>query len=269
MMKVAMWSAFFDQQTPEEAIQLIARKGWGASELSAEHATTLLQRGDPAETGRRLARFAADHAVEIPQGHMQFVDIVGPNTAQIIDDLKRWLDLFLAIGIRAAVLHPGGKVMNRGGDLGDPQTIATRLHVLRSLCGHVRGTDVCICLENGDSAEVLLNLIKDCGCGNLGICLDTGHLHLHGGDPSHFIRTAGAHLKALHIADNDGSGDQHLMPFGRGRVPWQLVARELNAIGFAGIYNFEVPGERVCPLEVRLAKMDYLKSISPILLGTT
>lgn len=72
----------------------------------------------------------------------------------------------------------------------------------------------------------------------------------------------------MHIADNEGQTDQHLMPFGRGTVAWDTVTRELNALNYRGLFNFEIPGESRCPLPVRLAKLEYLKSILPILLGT-
>ena len=69
------------------------------------------------------------------------------------------------------------------------------------------------------------------------------------------------------MADNDGSADQHLMPYGRGTVPWVEVVEALKEIGYEGLFNFEVPGERRCPLPVRLAKLDYLRALSDIMLA--
>ena len=39
--------------------------------------------------------------------------------------------------------------------------------------------------------------------------LDTGHANISGIDQVEFIRKAGTQIKALHIADNEGTSDQH------------------------------------------------------------
>ena len=77
------------------------------------------------------------------------------------------------------------------------------------------------------------------------------------------IREAGPLLQALHLHDNDGSGDQHLMPYGAGKIDWKDVFSALKEVGYRGLYNWEIPGERRGPVEVRLAKLDYLRTAWP------
>ena len=84
---------------------------------------------------------------------------------------------------------------------------------------------------------------------------------------SDFISAAGARLKALHIADNDGSSDMHLMPYGRGRIDWQSVMTSLAEVGYDRLYNLEIPGESRAPLEVRELKLDYIKRMCEYLLS--
>ena len=97
---------------------------------------------------------------------------------------------------------------------------------------------------------------------NLGICLDTGHLNLsEAPDQTAFIRQAGKHIKALHIADNDGTSDQHILPFARGTVDITAVIRELKAIDYDGLYNMEIPGESRCPMEIRSIKLGYIQKV--------
>ena len=55
-----------------------------------------------------------------------------------------------------------------------------------------------------DTCDNLLEIIRETDRANLGICLDTGHLNLAGGNPAQFVIQAGSLLKALHIVDNDG-----------------------------------------------------------------
>ena len=268
----AMWSSYLHDQTPEVMVSTFAQSGWRDLELSTEHAAVLLGRGDPKQVGQAFNALAADQGVRFPQGHLLLLaDIAGHDQPQTLDTLRRWLDLFLAVGIRAGVLHPGGGTLTKQG-MPVEQVDELRTSALQTLSDHIKCSDFTICLENGGGARTrahtLVDIIKRASRPNLGICLDTGHLNLGGGDQAEFIRAAGPLLRALHIADNEGQTDQHLMPFGRGTVAWDTVTRELNALNYRGLFNFEIPGESRCPLPVRLAKLEYLKSIVPILLGT-
>jgi len=264
-----MWTSYLHELSPEEMVRQFAEKGWTHLELSTEHGLALLQTGDPEATGRAFREFAGDHGVALPQGHLWLkCDIAAIDQARELEALLPWLDLYLGLGIQAAVLHPGGKERRTRGD-GPASIHEAQVHALEHVAGRVRGSDVCICLENlavrADAAH-LLDLIHEAGGRNLGICLDTGHLHMAGGHPADFVREAGLHLKALHIADNEGSVDQHLMPFGRGTVDWSGFVQELGEIPYQGLFNFEIPGENRCPMPVRLAKLDYIRVVAQMML---
>ncbi len=270
-MKPGMWSSFLIELSPEEMVRTFADKGWRRLELSDEHAEMLLQRPNPSATGETFRSFAADNGVAFPQGHLWLTcDIAAGNQDEVIDTLRQWLDLFCAVGIRAAVLHPGGDELIRTGcDAG--RLMETRLRALGALTDHLKGTDMVLCLENipdtAPEADDLCAIIEAADSPHLGICLDTGHLNLASGDQASFITKAGPLLKALHLADNDGSGDQHLMPYGAGTVRWDEVFPALKQIGYNGLLNFEIPGESRCPLPVRLAKLDYLKVITSLIVA--
>lgn len=264
-MTPGMWTSYLFDCAPEEMVERFAEKGWFHLELSTEHGERLLERGDPVAAGREFARFAADRGVSLPQGHLWLTcDIAADEQPQVLDRLEKWLDLFVAAGVRAAVLHPGGNEMRRRND--PPEAILeSQVRALRRLCDRTRGTDLVICLENvsgAPEAEDLLAIISAAGAENLGICLDTGHLHMASGDQAGFIRRANSRLQALHIADNEGQSDQHLMPYGRGTVDWKIVMEALKSLPYTGLLNMEIPGENRAPLEIRLAKLDYLKEVA-------
>ena len=267
-----MWTDFLGELSPEDMVLAFAEKGWNQLELSNEHADTLLHRPDPPATGRTFRKFAADAGVTFPQGHLWLTcDIAAENQDEVIDSLKRWLDLFMAIDIRSAVLHPGGtELIEKGCDA--KKLMETRLRGLGALLDHIKGSGTSICLENIPSlaprADDLIAIIKASGSDKLGICLDTGHLNISGGSQAEFIHKAGPLLKALHLHDNNASGDQHLMPWGIGTIIWGEVFTALKEIGYSGVYNYEVPGDGAwarCPLPILLAKLDYLKAITTIM----
>lgn len=74
-------------------------------------------------------------------------------------------------------------------------------------------------------------------------CVDTGHTNVAVGGGclkvEDFIRYFGSRVKVLHMHDNNGFSDQHLIP-PYGTVNWPKVFEALDEIGYDGYYNFEI-----------------------------
>ena len=89
-----------------------------------------------------------------------------------------------------------------------------------------------------------------------------------GGDPVEFLEDAGNLVTALHIADNTGIGDYHMLPLGRGTVPWRAFMRKLKTIDYKGIFNYEASGENSAEYPEMLdAKLLYSAQLARILLA--
>jgi sugar phosphate isomerase/epimerase len=75
------------------------------------------------------------------------------------------------------------------------------------------------------------------------ICVDTGHTHEAGSfwvpAPEEMIRILGKDVSILHLHDNSGHWDDHLLP-GMGSIHWPGVFDALEEIGYNGVYNFEL-----------------------------
>ena len=79
---------------------------------------------------------------------------------------------------------------------------------------------------------------------------DVGHANLSTHDPASFIRKAGKYIHFLHIHDNNGKTDAHLMPAFREleapsgsksyTVKWKEVAEALRDIHYDGPFNYEI-----------------------------
>jgi|LSQX01.3.fsa_nt_gb sugar phosphate isomerase/epimerase len=271
MLEASVWSSYFIELPPEEAINAFLSCGFFSSELSDEHGKMLLDRGNPEKEGARLKRFADERGFDFPQGHLLLrADICAENAVEV---LKPWLDLFCAAGIKAGVLHAAG-----GADLTAEKRFERRTETLRKLCEYIDGSSLTICLENlrgettPQNAFELNELIDAAGGKNLGICLDTGHLNLISRDSPRyqtqgdFIRVAGERLMALHIADNDTTSDMHLMPFGRGNIDWKDVMSSLKECGYNRLFNLEIPGERLAPMPVKLMKLHFVRQMCSFML---
>lgn len=265
-MTPGIWTSYFVEFPAEKAIELLAGKGWRHLELSDEHGAELLERGSPERVGADIRRFSEDRGVVFPQGHLKLSINIGTEDSDgVIDELRAWLDLFMALGVKAGVLHPGWRE-----HAPEDEIMEARLHVLHALSRHLGDADFTICLENlqAHNAADLLDIIEKADCPHLGICLDTGHLNQRtpGQGQADFILAAGRRLKALHLAENDGTSDQHLAPFARGSVPWHEVTQALRKIGYTGLFNLEIGGERFAPLPVKKAKLEYFKTVMEVLL---
>ncbi|NLE13385.1 MAG: sugar phosphate isomerase/epimerase [Clostridiales bacterium] len=257
-MKYGVWSAYFVELPFEEMVREFIGQGYDCSELSDEHGFALLERGDPIKVGTECRRYAEGLGFSFPQGHLWLAsNICNP---EHVDGLKKWLDLFNALGITSAVLHTG---YNREAPL--EAVNEARVKALEILTDYIKGTDLVICLENLTHdlslSQPILDLINTVNSPNLAVCLDTGHLNIMGGDQYEFIKNCGNKLKALHIADNEGKTDQHMMPFGRGNVNWKAVVRGLKEVGYDYLFNLEIPGERLAPIEIQRLKLAYIKGM--------
>jgi len=254
-MQISMWSSFLYELSPEDMVRTFVQHSWNCTELSTEHGWMLLDRGDPTKVGNELRKFAEGQGFSFPQGHFYLTaDITHPDEkkrAEIIDDLKRWCALFAALNITAGVLHPGGDGLRALGC--EPEKIfECNINALEQLSGFVKGGPTTICLENGGSIDSMLRLVNFVTGSELGLCLDTGHLNMDGGNCADFVRQAEKKLKALHITDSIGNHDDHIFPHSAGNINWEEFVKALREVGYEGLFNFEVPRENRCPMKIRL-----------------
>jgi sugar phosphate isomerase/epimerase len=71
-----------------------------------------------------------------------------------------------------------------------------------------------------------------------GICLDFGHAHI-AGDLVDAIEQVSEHLIAVHVHDNRGRDDDHLVPF-EGTIDWPAALTTVQKVGYDGTWIFEI-----------------------------
>ena len=276
-MKLSIWSSYYMELKIEDAIKRFVDNGIYCTELSDEHGFELLSRNDDVlETAKNFANFLKEYNFEISQGHLWLkIKICADDTA--LEKLFRWIDMYEEIGIKNMVLHCDNLSET---NLSREEKIEKNIEKLQILAEYIKNKEITVCLENlrphspeetelvDRSADDLLYIIERIGSSKFGICLDTGHLNLTDKNQREFILKAGDKLKALHITDNDGNTDQHLMPFNRGTVDFPEIIKALKEIKYNGIFNLEIPGERSIPLELRDAKIEYIKAFYQYLMKT-
>ncbi|OQA88286.1 MAG: Xylose isomerase-like TIM barrel [Lentisphaerae bacterium ADurb.Bin242] len=103
-----------------------------------------------------------------------------------------------------------------------------------------------------ESFDFLKKVLEMASTANTGICIDSGHAFLAGGNPADSIRKAGSRLRETHFHDNFGRFlppcistspspyrfDLHLPP-GLGLINWPEICMALDEIKYSGPIMFE------------------------------
>ena len=101
--------------------------------------------------------------------------------------------------------------------------------------------DAKIALENlpHGNWEILSALLDDYPAERIGYCFDSGHCNIT--VRTHFEETEkyADRIIAVHLHDNDGSGDQHKTPF-NGTFNWEWLANVLKRSSYTNPLNFEL-----------------------------
>ena len=92
--------------------------------------------------------------------------------------------------------------------------------------------DLRIALENLDDTFILLKqAMRDYTTDRIGITYDSGHGNFFGANGLDHLEELKDRLQALHLNDNDGSGDQHQPPF-YGTVDWDRMVKILRTSSY-------------------------------------
>lgn len=257
-MKPSIWTTMLWPTTPIEALEGLAPLGWQAFELSCEHLAMLEYGGDDA-----LSEYAATRdrlGVEIPQAHSTITaDVASLNPNRRGADLAlihRDIDTCAQLGIKNIVIHPGGWYDQASSRADIDEMDRLRLLAFAELAAHCERVGTRMAIENmcdngagfwggrrfGGIVEEILGLIEQIGSPALGVCLDTSHANIQQLNQPAAVRTCGDKLIALHISDNDTSGDQHKTP-GYGSVDFPGIVKALREVDFQFNFNLEIPGE--------------------------
>lgn len=131
----------------------------------------------------------------------------------------------------------------------------------RELCSYAEKFGVVICAENLpwtklklSPIENLLDFVNRLDISNLKLCLDTGHANVFGTDCGDMIRLCKDKIKTLHVHDNWGDRDNHLMPY-FGTINWDSFKSALKETGFDGCISTEADIGRSLPE----SEMEYMK----------
>lgn len=110
------------------------------------------------------------------------------------------------------------------------------------LVRYAKDLNVDLCFENIERPEYLDTIFSECDDTNVKLCYDIGHENCFS-KGSDVLSKYGDRLKTLHIHDNDGTADQHAIPFD-GNIDYTSFIEKLKKLDYYGVISLEVMRDR-------------------------
>lgn len=227
------------------------------------------------ETGKRCG-------VTFTQSHLPYYDIFAekdPNKIKTMEELiRRSIISSSRLGIRWTVTHPG-TVYNAGQDM--TVSLEKNIEYYSKHVNTARENGIGIAFEN--DFEYKSFPYQHIFCANIyeqvelidsfndpehvGACYDFGHANLVGGFHKQNLKILGKRLKAIHVQDNKGLEDEHLLPF-HGNIDWIEAMKGLAEIGFEGELTYEIQEwGRFYPKELKHLVVEYSIKVGNVLIS--
>ena len=112
----------------------------------------------------------------------------------------------------------------------------------KGLIRYAKSMNVELAFENIERPEYLDTIFGECDDENVKLCYDIGHENCFS-KGSDVLGAYGGRLKTLHIHDNDGSADQHAIPFD-GNIDFERFIAKLRELDYYGVISLEVMRDR-------------------------
>lgn len=203
---------------------------------------------------------AEKYGIKFSQMHAPFptwFEDMPEQTEYLLGVVEKCMAVCAYVDCPAIVVHP----YNSGCKKKD---VEINLDMYRRLMPAAKRYGVKICLENlfsigksrltegicthAEDACYLIDLLnEEAGEDVFGFCLDVGHANVMGKNLRQYINTLGKRLTVLHIHDNDGRGDKHMLPYTQATdlwgehlaTDWEGFLAGLRDIGYEGNICFE------------------------------
>ena len=159
--------------------------------------------------------------------------------------LKAVMEIVASLGLDTMTMHMGTDLI--APELSAQQHFDRSCAMLETLLPTAERLGITICLENGMirnyRTSTLLAVLEKFQSDHLGFCFDSGHCNLK--IRTHYAESEkyASRMIALHLHDNDGTGDLHQPPF-TGTFNWEWLAEVLKKADYSMPLNFEINQRR-------------------------
>ncbi len=249
-MRLAVTNYVYLRYPFEEAVKRIAEAGYDGIEIWGGRPHVYPPDVNE-EKAKEIKKLVDDHGLEIvcftPEQCFYPVNISSPyekEREESIEYMKKSIDVAAMLETKMMVITPGYAVK----DGTNKKKAWDRLvETLRELAMYAEGKGVILAMEPLTLYETNLvstlydleALLEDVGSEHLKGMVDTGHANVTKESAIEYVRRLGKNLVHVHVDDNDGSADSHLIP-GRGTFDFKSFISVLKASGYKGYLSVEL-----------------------------
>jgi protein FrlC len=160
-----------------------------------------------------------------------------------LDYMHCCLENALCLGAKILLVIPGKSLHNQSIDDARKRNIES----INAICRLSSQYEISLGIEPANkvvtdlvnTAEEALEIIGQLQYSNLGVVLDTGHMHLNKEPFDQSVHRLGKHLLQIHINDNDGMRQQNLIP-GEGTIDFLNLMSILKKLNFDRFLSLEL-----------------------------
>ena len=269
-------SAYFKYNDFDAGLQQLKNDGYDCCDYHGFiHAVSPLYHYSEEELASYLTdvRVCAEkYGVEMWQLHAQWPLACGTesDTAKSIESAKKAIRGAAYLNCHNVVVHtfaPFGWQR----EVDAEKTFEKNVEIFSLLADYAQDFNVTICIENLpftgleiSKVDTVLHLLDVLNRPNCKMCFDVGHAHVFHDDIANDIAKIGSYLQVLHVHDNSGQHDSHIMPW-QGSINWNIFAKALRDIGFDGCISLETYVKNDMPHAVKVAMRKLLAQLAKII----
>jgi fructoselysine 3-epimerase len=248
-MKLALASSVFGRYPLEQVLPVVAQAGYQGIDLWGGRPHVFRSDLGPSRL-RALRRQAADLGLEIASvmpAFYRYPFSLSTNEDHIrrdsIDYMRESIDNAVHLGASRILAVPGMSLHGQARE--DAWARMTDSLALVADSAAAAGVGVGVEAVNRYVSDLVVTaadavrLIESLGRSNVGVVLDSGHIHIAGKPAAEELRTAGALLHEVHLNDNDGTKHQGLVP-GDGSFDFTSLLKGLHEVRYQGFLCVEL-----------------------------
>ena len=243
-------TAYFGFDDYEQGLKTMSRHGYtGMDYQELCKADSPLFSMSDTEFKDYLTRFrsvAEDNGIKVSQLHGLWVapDRTARQRKQSVGFFIKDIKGAEILGCKNVVIHPF-LPFGWGAEIDKDKIWDVNIELFDTLLPVAADCGVTICAENQPFTAIEIStvagvkdLVRTINSPYLKVCFDTGHANVFHDDIAKDVRLLGEDLACLHVHDNKGNWDQHLIPY-QGNIKWGDFLSALKEIGYKNTFSLE------------------------------
>ncbi len=188
--------------------------------------------------------------IHLPFEHCNDLWLEGESSSEYLFKIKTALEDAIRFKAPAVIFHVSSSV-------NPPAFNASGLNRFKEILSLCEQHSLNLALENLRSLNYLDFLYENCPSDHLKFCFDSGHANAFTHNIEDFPwEPYQNRMTCLHLHDNNGLRDQHLVPM-TGTINWANLVKNLKASGYQGPLASEAVAKKDSPI----SEEDFVKSV--------